>query len=93
MRSTKMILRAILFVMPLLLGTAILADDIDDSIPDVTARVARISFIRGDVQIRRAGNQDWEKATLNLPLVEGDEVATSSDARLEVQGVQASAHR
>ena len=43
----------------------------DDNTPEITARVARISFIRGDVQIRRVGNQDWEKAALNLPLVEG----------------------
>ncbi len=64
-------------------GTNAMADDTDA--PEVTARVARISFIRGDVQIRRAGGQDWEKAALNLPIVEGDELATSSDARLEIQ--------
>src|SRR5437588_6770764 len=58
---------------------------IDDEIPDVTARVARISFIRGNVQIRRDGSQDWEKATLNLPVVEGDEITTSGDARIEIQ--------
>src|SRR5437868_11627901 len=57
----------------------------DDEIPDVTARVARISFIRGDVQIRREGSQDWEKATLNLPVVEGDEITTDGDARVEIQ--------
>src|SRR5436853_5062275 len=55
--------------------------DDDDEIPDVTARVARISFIRGDVQIRRDGSQDWEKATLNLPILEGDEITTSDDSR------------
>src|SRR5205823_6294662 len=58
---------------------------IDDEIPDVTARVARISFIRGDVQIRRDGSQDWEKATLNLPIVEGDEITTGDNARVELQ--------
>src|ERR1700688_4400008 len=58
---------------------------LDDEIPDVTARVARISFIRGDVQIRRDGSQDWEKATLNFSVVEGDEVTTSGDARVEIQ--------
>ena len=57
----------------------------DDTEPDVTARVARISFIKGDVQIKRVGSQDWERATLNLPIVEGDELTTSGDARIEIQ--------
>ena len=60
-------------------------DDDDVDVPDATSRVARISFIRGDVQIRRLGSTDWEKATLNLPIVEGDELATSGGARLEIQ--------
>lgn len=57
----------------------------DDYTPDVTARVARISFISGEAQIRRADGQDWEKVTLNLPIVEGDEVATSAGSRVEIQ--------
>ena len=57
---------------------------IDDDVPDVTARVARISFIRGEVQIRRAGIDEWERATLNLPVVEGDEI-TTGDGRIEIQ--------
>ena len=65
------------------MDTNVVVDDTDA--PEVTARVARISFIRGDVQIRRAGGQDWEKAGLNLPIVEGDELATSGDSRLEIQ--------
>src|SRR2546428_3220602 len=57
----------------------------DDDVPDVTARVARISFIRGEVRIRRAEQEDWEKATLNLPVVEGDEITTDGGARVEIQ--------
>jgi hypothetical protein len=56
----------------------------DDYTPEVTARVARISFISGDVQIRRADSQDWERAANNLPIVEGDEIATDN-ALLEIQ--------
>src|SRR5687768_17404863 len=55
-----------------------------DDVPDVTARVARISFIRGEAQIRRAGVDEWERATLNLPVVEGDEIVTE-DGRIELQ--------
>jgi hypothetical protein len=61
------------------------AVDDDEEKPDITARVARISFIRGDVQVRRAGNDEWEKGVLNLPLIEGDEIATGSDSRVEIQ--------
>ncbi|MBK7392273.1 MAG: FecR domain-containing protein [Chloracidobacterium sp.] len=57
----------------------------DDTDPEVTDRVARISFIRGDVKIRRVGSEDWEKAVLNLPLIEGDQIATGDDARVEIQ--------
>ena len=57
----------------------------DDEAPDVTARVSRISFIRGDAQIRRSGIEEWEKASLNLPVVEGDEILTEAGARVEIQ--------
>lgn len=62
---------------------------LDDESPEVTARVARISVIEGEAQIRRAETEDnsaeWERVTQNLPLVEGDEITTSADARLEIQ--------
>ncbi len=57
----------------------------DEDSPEVTARVARISFIRGDVQVKRLGENDWEDASLNLPLVEGDQISTSENARVEIQ--------
>ena len=59
--------------------------DDDDDAPDVTAPVARISFIRGEAKIKRADSADWENATLNLPIVEGDEIATDPDSRIEIQ--------
>src|SRR6476620_5710548 len=65
-------------------GAAQTADG-DDEKPDVTARVARISFIRGEVKIKRSGSDQWEKAVLNLPRIEGDEISTGTDARLELQ--------
>lgn len=86
MRSRKKVLWPIFMVLPLLLSFAAYADDdFEDEVPDVTARVSRISFIRGDVQIKRDGSQDWEKAVLNLPIVEGDEITTDSTGRVEIQ--------
>ena len=71
-------------VLPVLFVSSAVAYDVDDDIPEITARVARISYVEDDVQIRRQGATDWEKATVNLPLVEGDEVATSAFAQPHV---------
>jgi hypothetical protein len=57
----------------------------DDAGYEETARVVRVSLLRGDVSLRRAGSKNWEKATLNLPLVEGDRLATGAGAHLEIQ--------
>lgn len=80
---------AAILLLPLLLVFAfpvLGADEDDEYVPDVTARVVRISLLSGDVQVRRgAEEQTWERATLNLPLVEGDELVTGPSARVEVQ--------
>ena len=85
MFSVRNWLRAVALVLPALFVTSAFGFDVDDDIPDITARVARISYLEDDVQIKRAGSDDWEKAALNLPLVEGDEIATSAFAKLEIQ--------
>src|SRR4051812_801180 len=62
-------------------------DDKDDQSDDydVKARVARISLIGGEVNLRRAGNKDWEPARVNYPLVAGHTIATGKGSFLEVQ--------
>ncbi len=57
----------------------------DDYVPDITARVARITYVSGDAQIRRADSREWETVVKNLPVVEGDEIATAGNALLEIQ--------
>jgi hypothetical protein len=89
MRKAKKILWAIFFLLPFLIlssGNA-LANPIDDEdeAPEITARVARISYLRGDAKIKHAGERDWERVTQNLPIVEGDEISTDAGARLEIQ--------
>ncbi|HKP68150.1 MAG TPA: DUF6600 domain-containing protein [Pyrinomonadaceae bacterium] len=86
MHSTRKIRGALLLVLLLVVGAVgAFASETDDYIPEVTDRVARVSFIRGDVQIKRVDNTDWERAVLNLPIVEGDEIVTDSTSRLEIQ--------
>jgi len=57
--------------------------DVDDSAP--APRVARISFIDGDVSFLRAGVTDWAPAVRNLPLLAGDQLYTPQGARAEIQ--------
>lgn len=61
-------------------------DDVDADVYAPQLRVARISLIRGDVQILRDGKSKWERARLNMPVLEGDTVATlRGDAAVEIQ--------
>jgi hypothetical protein len=89
MHSAKALFVALLFTLLILLNGAVIVraddEDVDADEYDVTARVMRTSLLEGEVNLRRAGNKQWERATLNLPLVEGDTLATSKDARLEIQ--------
>ena len=93
MYVTKKILWAFFFLMPLLLASARInfaqtanQQNFDDPPEiEINARVARISFINGEAQIKRADSDEWERAGKNLPLVEGDEIATDGRTRLEIQ--------
>lgn len=87
MISARKLSRAILYLLPLLFFSSenIFAQNYEEDAPEVTARTARVSFLKGDVQIRRADQTDWERAVNNLPLVEGDEIVTNDNARLEIQ--------
>src|SRR5262249_16121096 len=49
------------------------------------ARVVRVSLVNGEVNFRRHDSEEWEPAKLNVPLVEGDTLATGADARAEIQ--------
>jgi hypothetical protein len=60
-------------------------DDITEDEYEERARVMRITLVGGIVSLRRAGEEEWEAARLNVPLVEGDAVATGVDSRLEIQ--------
>ena len=68
-----------------LFNTPALADDTYDDEYEEHARVLRVSLLKGEVSLKRSGEDDWEEARLNAPLVEGDLLATGRDSRLEIQ--------
>lgn len=46
---------------------------------------ARISHLEGDVQIRFSDSDEWQPASLNLPVGEGDSVWSEADGRFELE--------
>lgn len=49
------------------------------------ARIVRLSFVEGDVQLDRQEGRGFSHAFLNMPIVEGTKVWTKSDARAEIE--------
>ncbi len=70
----------ILFVVALILSLlpVLRAQDYD------SVRVVRVSRVEGQVQVLHAGSDVWEEALVNLPLQEGDTLATQ-DGLAEVE--------
>jgi len=49
------------------------------------ARVARLSYIAGDLGLLPAGASDWNDADLNRPLTTGDKLSSGAGARAELE--------
>ena len=49
---------------------------------DPPSRVARLSFITGDVSFAPSGEDSWSEASLNRPLITGDRLLTDEGARI-----------
>jgi hypothetical protein len=60
---------------------------------DQYARMARISYLDGNVGFQHAGDTDWSSAGLNLPLQIGDRIYTGRDGRVEIEFDDGSACR
>ena len=52
---------------------------------DPPARVARISYLAGDVSFQGSGDTAWSQATLNYPMTVGDRLYADRGARAELQ--------
>ncbi len=52
---------------------------------DSTARIVRLSYLDGEVQIDRAIGQGFERAVLNMPVVQGTKLSTGNDGSAEVE--------
>lgn len=52
---------------------------------DPPGRVARISYLAGDVSFAPAGEDSWYEARINRPVVAGDRVFAGVDGRIELE--------
>jgi len=57
----------------------------DNDSADPPSRVARLSYISGDLGFLPAGAKDWSDASLNRPLTTGDRLSTSRGSRAELE--------
>ena len=71
-----------------MLGCAAVAQEAWDS----SGRVARLSYVQGEVSLMSEGDTDWVTADLNRPLTSGDELWVESGSRAELQAGFASLH-
>ena len=52
---------------------------------DSKARIVRLSFVDGQVQIDRNAGQGWEKAILNMPIIQGSKLSAEQGSHVEVE--------
>ncbi|MEO7067977.1 MAG: DUF6600 domain-containing protein [Rhodanobacter sp.] len=57
----------------------------NDPTIDPPSRVARLSYMAGDVGFLPAGAKDWSDVSVNRPLTTGDRLSTGNDARAELE--------
>lgn len=74
---------AALLPIALLLGRAALAEEVEEV--DPPDRVARLSYVQGDVSMAATENGGGERAELNRPLTTGDEIDVGDRSRAELQ--------
>jgi hypothetical protein len=82
-RLSALFLFTLLLGLMALLPNRALADD-DENVQDPPSRVARLSFVKGQVSFSPAGTDDWVSAVLNRPITTGDKLWTDQDSRAEL---------
>ena len=69
-------------LMAFALGAGVLAPQ---ALADSNARIVRLSYVDGEVQMDRRDGRGFEHAFLNMPLAPGTQVTTRDDGRAEIE--------
>jgi hypothetical protein len=68
------------------ISTALTQENSSENMSDnPPARVARVSYLKGNVSFLRAGLDQWSQASLNFPVTTGDRIYTDHGARAELE--------
>jgi len=67
------------------LAQAQVADVDADDVADPPSRVARLSYMAGDLGFLPSGAEDWDDASVNRPLTTGDRLSSGQNARAELE--------
>jgi hypothetical protein len=75
-----------LFLFTFLMGLAVLTGDraLADDEQDPPGRVARLSYVNGQVSFSPSGTDDWVAAEPNRPITTGDKLWTDQNSRAEL---------
>jgi hypothetical protein len=57
------------------------------------ARIARLSYLDGNVSFQHTNDADWSATSINMPLQEGDRIYTGPQGRAEIQFDEGSVFR
>jgi hypothetical protein len=66
-------------------GLAQAQSSLDDGSGDPPNRVARLSYISGDLGFLPAGSKDWSDGSINRPLTTGDRLSSGQASRAELE--------
>ncbi len=81
------LLRLLYIILAALVAVPVFADE-----GDPPARVARISYMHGNVSFQPSGESQWSQASLNYPVTTNDRLFTDQGARAEVEAGPYSVH-
>ena len=78
---------AMIFLVALILPVSLRADTgpSTGAMSLLHVRIVRLSFVQGEVAIRRSGESEWSAGSVNTPIEEGFSVATSATSFAEVE--------
>jgi hypothetical protein len=78
-------LRKVLSLIGVFVLSGLLANPIFGDQGDPPARVARLSFVRGNVSLQLSGESQWGQASANYTVTTGDRLYTDQGARAELE--------
>jgi hypothetical protein len=80
--DSPMIRRWLIFLITASLMTLVASANPEE---DNYSRLARLSYLEGNVSFQHASDNDWSAASVNFPLQPGDRIYTGPDGRAEIE--------